>query len=373
FRRLTVISTTLSRLAAALMSLVFVGAASAQLPPPPPETATPVGTLGEIRFESLMHDFGDIWDHEKVTHKFEFSNVGAETLTVTDVRSSCGCTVPELTKKVYAPGESGEVTVIFNPANRSDKQHKVITVTTNSKTTPTARLTITSNVTKVLEIEPPISNMGRIFKNEEKGMKIHVIGSTPDFKAWPAEVQPEDASMFHVEVVEGSESRETDEGKRETVLRVWIDKGLTVGRHAGSLTILTNDKRRPELELRCVVTVIGDLQGRPPRFALGRLEPEQVYESSVRLVNRIAEPFKITKIESTGEIDNLNIDFTPVEEGKFDAYDIAVRGVAPGQSERILGRILVYTDMASEPMVELPIYGFVNAVARPVPQEATGG
>lgn len=368
------ISTTLTRITAVLLSLVCTAAASAQLPPPPPETATPVGRLGELKLDSQIHDFGDIWDHEKVSHSFTFTNVGSETLTISDVRSTCGCTVPELSKKVYQPGETGEVVVIFNPANRSNKQHKVITVTTDSRTTPTVRMTISANVNKVLDIKPPISNLGRIFKNEEKGMKIHIIGSKPGFKAWPADDQPKEASMFNVEVVEGVETDAAIDGQTEhkTVLRVWIEKGLTVGRHTAALKILTNDERRPEFELRCVVTVVGDLQGRPPRFALGRLEPRQDYESTVRLVNRIAEPFKISKIQTAGDVADLDITFAPVEDGKFDAYDITVTGVAPDQNERILGRIHVYTDMPSEPMIELPIYGFVNAVTRPVPQKTKG-
>lgn len=367
------ISTTRNRLVAVLTSLVCAGVAWAQLPPPPPEMVQPTGGLGEIKFDGMLFDFGKIWDHKKVTHKFAFTNVGNEELTVTDVKSSCGCTIPELTTKVYAPGESGEITVIFNPANRHGNQNKVITVTTNSRKTPTARVTINAYVTKVLDIQPPLANLGRIFKNEEKGMKVHIIGKIPDFKAWPADEQPEESSMFHVEVEETKDVDIEGETRRRTTLHISVKKGLAVGRHSGSLKILTNDKRRPEIELRCVATVVGDLQGRPPRFALGRLEPGQDFETTTRLVNRIADPFKIVKIDSTGDVGKLDISFAPVEEGKNDAYDITVRGVAPAENERILGRILVYTDMKTEPMIELPIYGFVNRSTNPVSKKVPAG
>ena len=360
-------SANVFRVVAFHLGFACTGLASAQLPPPPPEVARPVGNDGYLKFDEESFSFGDIWDHKKVTHEFTFTNTGKEVLTITDVKSSCGCTVPQLTKTQYAPGESGKITVIFNPENRSGQQHKVITVTTDSKITPTVRVAFTAKVSKVLDIKPPVANVGRIFKNEEKGIKIHIIGRTPDFKAWPAEKQPEESSLFHVKAVETVDTQVDGQTRRETVVRVWVDKGVPVGRHSAGLIIKTNDPRRPELELRCIVTVVGDLQGRPPRFALGRLEPGQDYEQTIRLVNRVADPFKITSIDSTGEVRNLDITFAPVEEGKYDAYEITVHGVAPKENERILGRILVHTDMPEEPTVELPIYGFVNASKKPVP------
>ena len=102
-------SATLSRLTS-IVTFVLVGVTSAvaQLPPPPSEPVVVPRGQGAITFDNTLHDFGAIWDHEKATHKFRFSNTGSETLVITDVRSTCGCTVPELDKKSYEPGESGE-------------------------------------------------------------------------------------------------------------------------------------------------------------------------------------------------------------------------------------------------------------------------
>ncbi len=365
-------STNVIRMVAVFIGLACTGAASAQLPPPPPEVARPVGAAGVLKFDEESFAFGDIWDHKKVSHEFTFTNTGTEPLKITDVKTSCGCTVPSLSKTEYAPGESGKITVIFNPENRTGPQHKVVTVTTDSKLTPTVKIAFTAKVSKVLEVKPPVANVGRIFKNEEKGLKIHIIGRTDDFKAWPAEKQPEDSKYFHIKSVETVETQVDGQTRRETVVRVWVEKGVPVGRHSAGLIVKTNDPRRPELELRCIVTVVGDLQGRPPRFALGRLEPGQDYEQTIRLVNRVADPFKITGVESTGEIRDVEITYAPVEEDKYDAYEITVRGVAPQENERILGRILVHTDMPEEPTVELPIYGFVNATKKPVIQSSFG-
>jgi hypothetical protein len=354
-----VIPTALTRIVAMLtLSLVGVGAAVAQLPPPPAEQARPAGKLGQIRFENTEHDFGSIWDHEKVESTFVFRNVGSEDLTILEMKGSCGCTVPELEKKVYAPGESGEMTVIFNPRNRQGPQHKTVTVRTDSRRTPTVRVSVKADVSKVLDMEPAIASLGRMFKNEEKGVKVHLTGSIPGFEVRPAAEQP-DIGPFNVDVVQTDTVEVNGEMRPRTTLRVWVDEGMKVGRHDGSIKIETSDERRPVVDLRAIVTVIGDLQGKPPRFALGRLGPGESFEKTITLVNRVAEPFKIKKIETEGLGLDLDISHESVSDHK-DAYEITVRGVVPGDAQRIMGRIVVHTDMENEPTIELPLYGFVS-------------
>ena len=43
-------------------------------------------------------------EQESLEGVFAFTNNSEKTVTINSVRSSCGCTVPELTKHEYAPG-----------------------------------------------------------------------------------------------------------------------------------------------------------------------------------------------------------------------------------------------------------------------------
>ena len=371
--------TTLGRLTSLLtLLLVGLGTAVAQLPPPPAQPVVVPRGLGAIQFVETLHEFGDIWDHEKVTHEFQFTNVGSETLVITDVRSTCGCTVPELAKKEYQPGEQGKVTVIFNPENRANNQRKTINVTTDSRATPRVGLTITSNITKVLEVQPRIANLGRVFKGDEKGLKINILGTIEGFKAVPAEEQPEDTNRFFLfEHVESGTVDINGTPTPRSTLRVALREGLPVGRHSSDLIVKTTDKRRPEVVVRATVTVVGDLQARPARFALGRLEPGADFEAKVTLINRIAAPFKITKIEAGPELSGIEFAHTPAVAGQTDAYDIVVKGIAPDDQTRILGQIIVHTDLKGEEKFELPVYGFVSKTPRVgssnTPRRSTGG
>ncbi len=86
-----------------------------------------------IKFEKLVHDFGDINEGDKVETTFNFKNVGKSELLITKIKASCGCTVPSnWSKEPIMPGQESSFTVKFNSRNKPNKQHKTITLTCNT-------------------------------------------------------------------------------------------------------------------------------------------------------------------------------------------------------------------------------------------------
>ena len=69
---------------------------------------------------------------------FHFVNAGDTTITITSVVPGCGCTTAELAKRVYAPGEAGEIKAVLTIGDRAGLQEKTVQVTTDeAPTTPT--------------------------------------------------------------------------------------------------------------------------------------------------------------------------------------------------------------------------------------------
>jgi hypothetical protein len=99
----------------------------------------------QIKFEKKTHDFGKIIQGEIVKHNFTFTNEGEMSLLITNVRSTCGCTVGEYPKKPIPPGGEGKIEVTFNSHRRKGMQKKSITITTNSVPNTTT-LNIKANV-----------------------------------------------------------------------------------------------------------------------------------------------------------------------------------------------------------------------------------
>lgn len=99
----------------------------------------------EITFEEEKFGFGDIHQGDVVEHVFPFENTGNEVLIITNVQTTCGCTAPNWPRDPIAPGQTGEIKVVFNSTGKMGRQNKVITVVSNS-TNPMSKVSIETNV-----------------------------------------------------------------------------------------------------------------------------------------------------------------------------------------------------------------------------------
>lgn len=83
-----------------------------------------------IRFEKTVHDYGTIEQGANGNCEFVFENNGTEPLILSDVRSSCGCTVPSWPREPIMPGKKSAIKVHYD-TNRVGGISKSITVSTN--------------------------------------------------------------------------------------------------------------------------------------------------------------------------------------------------------------------------------------------------
>ena len=85
----------------------------------------------KIEFKSETIDYGEIAKGSDGVRMFEFTNTGNEALVVSDVKSSCGCTVPEKPKDPIAPGATGQIKGKYD-TNRVGPIRKTVTVYSNA-------------------------------------------------------------------------------------------------------------------------------------------------------------------------------------------------------------------------------------------------
>ncbi len=108
----------------------------------------PFGVLaqGKAVFEKTRHDFGNIKETSgEAVVEFKFTNKGTASISLVDVKASCGCTTPSWSKAPVLPGETGFVKASYNPMNRPGHFDKAVTVRTDGEPEILV-LTITGNV-----------------------------------------------------------------------------------------------------------------------------------------------------------------------------------------------------------------------------------
>ena len=102
--------------------------------------------LPRIAFDSTHKDMGMIVQGAQVETRFSFTNAGGGPLVITDVRSTCGCTVgKDWPKHPIKPGEKAHIDVSFDSEGRTGVQNKTITVVANTSP-PSNVLTLSGEV-----------------------------------------------------------------------------------------------------------------------------------------------------------------------------------------------------------------------------------
>ena len=104
----------------------------------------------KIQFKSETIDYGEIEKGSNGVRVFEFTNVGTAPLVISNVKSSCGCTIPKKPEGPIQPGKTGKIEVKYD-TNRVGPIRKAITVTSNADTP-----------TKVLKIKGTVKGQGAI-------------------------------------------------------------------------------------------------------------------------------------------------------------------------------------------------------------------
>ena len=94
-----------------------------------PATITPVDILTMLETE---YNFEKIPQGKPVTHVFDVFNNSSDTLRISNVQASCGCTTPMWNKdEPVAPGKQTKITVGYNAAAEGPFT-KQITITYNA-------------------------------------------------------------------------------------------------------------------------------------------------------------------------------------------------------------------------------------------------
>jgi hypothetical protein len=104
-----------------------------------------VNPQDSIVFDKTTHDYGTIVQGADGNSEFKFTNKGKSPIILSNVRASCGCTVPEWPKEPILPGKTSSIKVTYNTANLGSFG-KTITVSSNAVNS-TVVLTIKGNVT----------------------------------------------------------------------------------------------------------------------------------------------------------------------------------------------------------------------------------
>jgi hypothetical protein len=309
---------------------------------------------GILLFSSRTQDTGEILDTEEHKLSFLFRNTGAGPLTITQTKVSCGCTVPELSKKTYMPGESGTLDVTFDPRGKKGAIARNITIFTDSDTTPSQTIIVRSLVKPVIVVEPMVIPFQPMQKGTTATEEFKVYGRTDDFKVTRATIsEPE---FFDIEVIDMGPTEYQGENMRLSVVKVTVKPNARPDNHRADVTIRTNDERKPVMTHSIVARVLGDLNTNPVRVTMGRMVVGDAFEREFNVTSKSGTPFKLESVALNTVALDSTVTYEPVNEEQTD-WVVKITGTVKNAAPRFNTPIRIITNVSDEKELTLQMYG----------------
>ncbi|WP_162525284.1 DUF1573 domain-containing protein [Rariglobus hedericola] len=111
--------------------------------------------------------------------EFPFKNESSEPVTITELKSSCGCSEPTVKTKAIPAGGGDVVKVVYTPGDRVGPQSAQITVTTNEAGVAPVSLRLRVDIKPVVSLVPRLVRWVKADGIVPRTIEIKQLGEKP--------------------------------------------------------------------------------------------------------------------------------------------------------------------------------------------------
>lgn len=298
-------------------------------------------------FTTKRHDFGHVAHGSKASFLFEVTNLYEEDVHIADVRTSCGCTTPTITKNTLKSWEKGGILATLNTQSFSGQRNATVTVVIDKPYYAEVQLLVTVNIHSDIEFSPGAVSFGNVDQGTpaEKEVTVTYYGRN----TW--QIRDVQSANQSLEVELGDPMRQPDRVSYRMVVR--LKDSAPAGFINDSLTLVTNDSRLPSVGVTIDGQVVSPLTVSPVSLFVGVLKPGQTVTK--QLVVRAKKPFKIASID--GDTDALTFKTSPESKPVHLVPVTFTAGKEAGEFEQ---KIEIATDLTSGSKVTCIVRGTIE-------------
>lgn len=283
-------------------------------------------------FDELSRDFGSVPRGQKLTHPFRLVNNTGQTVRISSVRVSCGCTQARAMQSLLAPGQ--ETAILAEMDTRRFYNTKTVTIYVHfdQPRFEEVRLWVQANSRDDVSFSPDNIAFGRIKRGNTPENSVNVTfmggGQTQitDVKSESNYVQP---TLKEVR---------RDNGEVSYELTTKIRADTPPGKWFTDIWLKTNNPSIPRLRVPVTVEVEAALSVSPNTIVLGQVKAGT--ESDRKVIIRGITPFRITGISGTDN--ELRVRETAADSKTVHVLTVTL---SPAQVGALTRTIRVQTDL----------------------------
>lgn len=262
---------------------VLPGCLGKQLPSGPPQVAV----------DRHSHNWGRVLPSSRLETTFRIENRGGRKLVLGEIKTSCGCTKPELVKSSLDFGEVIPLKIALNVPAALGTFRNFVVIQTNDPEKPVLELTLFAEAWLGVNVVPQTIDVNRISAGSECRREVQV--HSPDGR-------PFRIGRISADLPELTAEAE-DAAQALPVHRVMIvyRAGERLGTIRGSVRIATDRADAPAVDVAVTGSISGPVAVSPASLEIAREQIGQTVQRTV-ILQAVSPASELT-------IDDVNVSF----------------------------------------------------------------
>ncbi|MCA9071695.1 MAG: DUF1573 domain-containing protein [Planctomycetaceae bacterium] len=240
-------------------------------------------------FDKTSHDFGKVARGADVSHRFKVTNLYKETVHISNVRTTCGCSIPKQPAVTTLKSlESTYVEVELNTRKFTHKKESNLVVTFDKPFFAEVKLPLQAYIRTDVVLTPGGANFGAVDLGAGATTTVDVAyAGRDDWILRDVKIANQDLDAKVTEVSRGN-------GQVKYQIEMHLKPSAPLGALREEVMLITNDAV-PTVPMLVTARVEADITVATPDVSMGTLAPGA--NKTVNVVIRGKKPFMINKVE----------------------------------------------------------------------------
>jgi len=310
----------------------------------------PLPSSAALAFPETDFDFGIAGPEETLTHTFSFTNTASSPVEILHVESSCKCTAALLSSPVVPPAGTGEIRVTFQTGKYERKESSTVDVryAVAAGEEQSTTLNLNALVRSLVAVDPQGVNFGRVARGQPISSRVRVLQLSDE----PLAIKNIDANEEYVSV---TISEFQEENSRGFVLDVSLSSTAPLGPIVEVITVHTNLKKRPKIDIPIWAEVLGNIRIEPEVLSLGSIPKGAPSRAKVYLYREDGKNFQVSKAEA-----NAPFVSSLVKPAEDNGYEVGIVMNKLSPAGPFSGELTVFTDDPDQKVIHIPFRGVIR-------------
>ena len=249
-------------------------------------------------FNATAYDFGTVARGAKVEHRFTIENIYEEDIHITSVASSCGCTTPQISKRVLKTWEKTELVAVIDTRSQPGRKDATITVKFADFDAPEVQVHIHVYIRGDIVVQPGAVQFGTVSRGSTVTQAALIsYAGRGDWKIERVECANPSIEARVIETSRGV-AQPGQAGQVSYKLSVTLKADAPAGYLQDPLMLVTNDPnpRTAHVPVSIEGVVVAPLSVHPPQLLMGIATPGKEVTRLIFVTG--SKPFRVVSASS---------------------------------------------------------------------------